>query len=170
MVALGFLKLSSFFSKYMYYIIAAFVVIAAMFILPNVSAIAEKFGLETRASLKAKTAVQERTIATTIDVNKQVVADLNKEKKSSEIKEDVTVIKLKQDTSITTKIEKIKTDRAVKTAKVIKLKSDNPQKPKVTVFTNNDYSDLDIQTTAEANIDAIWGVYQTVENIGVKHV
>jgi|JFJP01.1.fsa_nt_gi hypothetical protein len=168
MSALLYFKAIDFFRKYVIYIIVALLIIASLFIIPNISAISEKFGIETRASLKAKVAEQNKTIELAIDVNKQNTDTIVREKVSSDIVEKVLVNKNKKEIVLSKIITDIKKKRKHTIDKLVKSERvDNIVKVSPTGENVVNYTDEQVIKIAETNIDAIWTAYETVQNQGV---
>jgi hypothetical protein len=81
MLALNFLKLSSFINKYLYIIVGIIALIILAIVLPNAASIGEKFGLETRATLKADLAKEEVKTTIAVKANETLVDQIEKDKK-----------------------------------------------------------------------------------------
>ncbi len=166
MLAFSFLKLSTFFNKYLYIIVGLVALTILAIVLPNASSIVEKFGVETRATLKADLAKEEIKTDIAVKANEQLVEEVKEEKASSEV--TLTIIDnlstVKANTA--TKVSKIKTTKIKKIAKIAKTDvTENTTQSSITVPTNNPYTPEVVQGVAIANIDAIWETYQEVQGV-----
>ena len=85
MIAFGYLKLAQFFSKYVYFIVGVVALLLLAVVVPNASSIAERLGFETRASLKAQLAKEEVKADIALQANTNLVQEIEKEQKSSEL-------------------------------------------------------------------------------------
>ncbi len=166
MLALSFLKLSTFFNKYLYIIVGLIALTILAVVLPNASSIAEKFGVETRATLKANLAKEEVKTQTAVKANTELVKEIKEEKASTEVTlkviEDLSTVK----TNTAVKVSEIKVKKAKKIAKVAKIDvSETTAASSITVPTNNPYTPEIVQGVATANIDAIWETYEEIRGV-----
>ena len=166
MLALSFLKLSNFFNKYLYIIVGLIALTILAVVLPNASSIAVKFGVETRATLKANLAKEEIKADTALKANVKLVEEVKEEKASAEVTLTVidTLSTVKANTAV--KVNEIKIKKAKKIAKVAKTDiSETTEPSSITVPTNNLYTPEIVQGVAIANIDAIWETYEEVKGV-----
>lgn len=166
MLALSFLKLSTFFNKYLYIIIGIVALVILAIVLPNAASIGEKFGLETRATLKADLAKEEVKTETAIKANETLVDQIEKDKKV--LTATVTVVEklTETKTDITNKISSIKIKKVKKITAVAKKDvSQNTDKASITIPTNNPYTPEIAQGVAETNIDSIWAAYEDIKGV-----
>ncbi len=166
MLAFSFLKLSTFFNKYLYIIVGLIALTILAVVLPNASSIAEKFGVETRATLKANLAKEEVKTQTAVKANTELVKEIKEEKASTEVTlkviEDLSTVK----TNTAVKVSEIKVKKAKKIAKVAKIDvSETTAASSITVPTNNPYTPEIVQGVATANIDAIWETYEEIRGV-----
>lgn len=136
-------------------LIAIMLAIAAMIFIPNSSAVLEKLGFETRASLKADKARLETTVDTAVNANQnnQVV---------QATKEAVDQISYDAASKVDTYIEKrdtavsqatTKHQQSITAAKSsLSVKKDHPPIPPAAV----------IESTSQANIQLLWDTYETI--------
>lgn len=158
MQALAFLKLSEFFSKYLVYILGVLFLLAVLVITPNSSAVLEKFGIETRASLKAKTVEQSLVIEQAVKTNNELMIQLDKENKSSAIIENIVTDSQNANKKLNISVTEIKESKEIKISNTIK-------KPRVNTPVLNSrvlYTPEEIVIISEANIEALQQVYHTV--------
>ena len=169
MIAFGYLKIAQFFSKYIYVIVGIIALLLLAVVLPNASSIAERLGFETRASLKAQLAKEEVKADTALQANTNLVQEIEKEKKSSELTLAITDTLSATKTSTVSKITKIKTtrDKVVTSATKTNI-DDSIQLSTITLPTNNPYTPEAVAQVSAANIDALWSAYEQVKES--KHV
>ena len=166
MIAFGYLKLAQFFSKYIYVIVGIVALLLLAVVVPNASSIAERLGFETRASLKAQLAKEEVKADTALQANTNLVQEIEKEKKSSELTLAITDTLSATKTSTVTKITKIKTTRDKVVASVTKTNIDGSTQPStITLSTNNPYTPEAVAQVSAANIDALWSTYEQIKGV-----
>ena len=164
MIAFGYLKLAQFFSKYIYVIVGIVVLLLLAVVVPNASSIAERLGFETRASLKAQLAKEEVKADTALQANTNLVQEIEKEKKSSELTLAITDTLSATKTNIVSKITKIKTTRDKVVASATKTNIDDSTQPStITLSTNNPYTPEAVAQVSAANIDALWSAYDQIK-------
>lgn len=166
MLALSFFKLSSFINKYLYIIVGIIALIILAIVLPNAASIGEKFGLETRATLKADLAKEEVKTTIAVKANETLVDQIEKDKKV--ITATVAVVEklTETKTDISNKISNIKITKIKKIAAVAKKDvSQNTAKTSITVPTNNTYTPEMVQDVASVNIDSIWAAYEDIKGV-----
>lgn len=166
MIAFGYLKLAQFFSKYIYVIVGIVVLLLLAVVVPNASSIAERLGFETRASLKAQLAKEEVKSDTALQANTNLVQEIEKEKKSTEL--TLVIADTLADTKATTtaKITTIKTKRDKVVASATKTNIDDAsQASTITLSTNNPYTPEAVAQVSAANIDALWSTYEQVKGV-----
>ena len=166
MIAFGYLKLAQFFSKYIYVILGIVVLFLLAIVVPNASSIAERLGFETRASLKAKLAKEEVKADTALQANTNLVQEIEKEKKSTEltlaISDKLSTTKASTATKVTT--IKAKRDKVVASATKTNIE-DTSQPSTITLPTNNHYTPEMVQQVSGANIDALWSTYEEIRGV-----
>ena len=166
MIAFGYLKLAQFFSKYIYVIVGIVALLLLAVVVPNASSIAERLGFETRASLKAQLAKEEVKADTALQANTNLVQEIEKEKKSSELTLAITDTLSATKTSTVTKITKIKTTRDKVVASATKTNIDDSTQPStITLSTNNPYTPEAVAQVSAANIDALWSAYEQIKGV-----
>ena len=166
MIAFGYLKLTQFFSKYIYVIVGIVALLLLAVVVPNASSIAERLGFETRASLKAQLAKEEVKADTALQANTNLVQEIEKEKKSTELTLAITDTLSATKTSTVTKITKIKTTRDKVVTSATKTNIDDSIQPStITLPTNNHYTPEVVQQVSVANIDALWSAYEQVKGV-----
>ena len=166
MIAFGYLKIAQFFSKYIYVIVGIIALLLLAVVLPNASSIAERLGFETRASLKAQLAKEEVKADTALQANTNLVQEIEKEKKSSELTLAITDTLSATKTSTVSKIAKIKTTRDKVVASATKTNIDDAsQASTITLSTNNHYTPEAVAQVSAANIDALWSAYEQVKGV-----
>ena len=166
MIAFGYLKLAQFFSKYIYVIVGIVALLLLAVVVPNASSIAERLGFETRASLKAQLAKEEVKADTALQANTNLVQEIEKEKKSSELTLAITDTLSATKTSTVSKITKIKTTRDKVVASATKTNIDDSTQPStITLSTNNPYTPEAVAQVSAANIDALWSAYDQIKGV-----
>ena len=166
MIAFGYLKIAQFFSKYIYAIVGIVALLLLAVVVPNASSIAERLGFETRASLKAQLAKEEVKADTALQANTNLVQEIEKEKKSSELTLAITDTLSATKTSTVSKITKIKTTRDKVVASVTKTNIDDSTQPStITLSTNNPYTPEAVAQVSAANIDALWSAYEQIKGV-----
>ena len=166
MIAFGYLKIAQFFSKYIYVIVGIVVLLLLAVVVPNASSIAERLGFETRASLKAQLAKEEVKADTALQANTNLVQEIEKEKKSSELTLAITDTLSATKTNTVSKITKIKTTRDKVVASVTKTNIDDvSQASTITLSTNNPYTPEAVAQVSAANIDALWSTYEQIKGV-----
>ncbi len=166
MIAFGYLKIAQFFSKYIYVIVGIVALLLLAVVVPNASSIAERLGFETRASLKAQLAKEEIKADTVLQANTNLVQEIEKEKKSSELTLAITDTLSATKTNTVSKITKIKTTRDKVVASVTKTNIDGSTQPStITLSTNNPYTPEAVAQVSAANIDALWSAYQQIQGV-----
>ena len=166
MIAFGYLKIAQFFSKYIYVIVGIVALLLLAVVVPNASSIAERLGFETRASLKAQLAKEEVKADTVLQANTNLVQEIEKEKKSSELTLAITDTLSATKTSTVSKITKIKTTRDKVVASATKTNIDDAsQASTITLSTNNPYTPEAVAQVSAANIDALWSAYEQVKGV-----
>ena len=166
MIAFGYLKIAQFFSKYIYVIVGIVALLLLAVVVPNASSIAERLGFETRASLKAQLAKEEVKADTALQANTNLVQEIEKEKKSSELTLAITDALSATKTSTVSKITKIKTTRDKVVASATKTNiDDTSQASTITLSTNNHYTPEAVAQVSAANIDALWSAYDQVKGV-----
>jgi small-conductance mechanosensitive channel len=166
MIAFGYLKIAQFFSKYIYVIVGIVALLLLAVVVPNASSIAERLGFETRASLKAQLAKEEVKADTALQANTNLVQEIEKEKKSSELTLAITDTLSATKTSTVTKITKIKTTRDKVVASATKTNIDDSTQPStITLPTNNHYTPEAVAQVSTANIDALWSAYEQIKGV-----
>ena len=164
MIAFGYLKLAQFFSKYIYVIVGIVVLLLLAVVVPNASSIAERLGFETRAPLKAQLAKEEVKADTALQANTNLVQEIEKEKKSSELTLAITDTLSATKTNTVSKITKIKTTRDKVVASATKTNIDDAsQASTITLSTNNPYTPEAVAQVSAANIDALWSAYDQIK-------
>ena len=166
MIAFGYLKIAQFFSKYIYVIVGIIALLLLAVVLPNASSIAERLGFETRASLKAQLAKEEVKADTALQANTNLVQEIEKEKKSTELTLAITDTLSATKTSTVSKITKIKTtrDKVVTSATKTNI-NDSIQPSTITLPTNNHYTPEAVVQVSAANIDALWSAYEQLKGV-----
>lgn len=157
MVALYWVHMSRFFSKYGYYIVAGFMGLLLLVSIPYMSDIANLFGIETRASLKQKLSNQTQDLNRVKDIAKSLDLTVKKELQSIEITSGIVDKKLEKDLSVVTDIHTVEKERRVAISKV-----SNNKTPKTKTPISSKYTSEEAQEIAAANIDAVWGAYKVV--------
>jgi len=148
----------SLFGNSSFIFIAIIVAIAALIIIPNSDAVLERFGFETRASLKADKENLKNAVEDVIKVNEGNVTAL---KTADEIKD---ISKAGGDavsnhiTKVETKVSASETkhQQSIKKAQSTKIKSGtqhNPTLPAPEV----------VEQVSQANITLIWDIYNDVK-------
>ena len=166
MIAFGYLKIAQFFSKYIYVIVGIVVLLLLAVVVPNVSSIAERLGFETRASLKAQLAKEEVKADTALQANTNLVQEIEKEKKSTELTLAITDTLSATKTNTVSKTTKIKTTRDKVVASATKTNIDDAsQASTITLSTNNPYTPEAVAQVSAANIDALWSAYQQIQGV-----
>ena len=166
MMAFGYLKIAQFFSKYIYVIVGIVALLLLAVVVPNASSIAERLGFETRASLKAQLAKEEVKADTALQANTNLVQEIEKEKKSSELTLAITDTLSATKTSTVSKITKIKTTRDKVVASATKTNIDDSTQPStITLSTNNPYTPEAVAQVSAANIDALWSAYDQIKGV-----
>ena len=166
MIAFGYLKIAQFFSKYVYFIVGLIVLLLLAVVLPNASSIAERLGFETRASLKAQLAKEEVKADTALQANTNLVQEIEKEKKSTELTLAITDTLSATKTSTVSKITKIKTTRDKVVTSATKTNIDDSTQPStITLPTNNPYTPEAVAQVSTANIDALWSAYEQLKGV-----
>lgn len=166
MIAFGYLKIAQFFSKYIYVIVGIVALLLLAVVVPNASSIAERLGFETRASLKAQLAKEEVKADTALQANTNLVQEIEKEKKSSELTLAITDTLSATKTSTVSKITKIKTTRDKVVASATKTNIDDSTQPStITLSTNNPYTPEAVAQVSAANIDALWSAYEQIKGV-----
>ena len=166
MIAFGYLKIAQFFSKYIYVIVGIIALLLLAVVLPNASSIAERLGFETRASLKAQLAKEEVKADTALQANTNLVQEIEKEKKSTELTLAITDTLSATKTSAVSKITKIKTTRDKVVTSATKTNIDDSIQPStITLPTNNHYTPETVEQVSTANIDALWSAYEQVKGV-----
>ena len=164
MIAFGYLKIAQFFSKYIYVIVGIVVLLLLAVVVPNASSIAERLGFETRASLKAQLAKEEVKSDIALQANTNLVQEIEKEKKSSELTLAITDTLSATKTNTVSKITKIKTTRDKVVASATKTNIDDAsQASTITLSTNNPYTPESVAQVSAANIDALWSAYDQIK-------
>ena len=164
MIAFGYLKIAQFFSKYIYVIVGIIALLLLAIVVPNASSIAERLGFETRASLKAQLAKEEVKADTALQANTNLVQEIEKEKKSTELTLAITDTLSTVKATNTTKVTQIKAKRDKLVATAVKTDIETVNQPSSnTLDTNNHYTPEVVQQVASANIDAIWSAYEQVK-------
>lgn len=173
MLAFKLFKLTEFLSKYGNYILIAILALVALFLFPNINSIAEKFGLETRASLKGQVEAHKIINQQTTEANKNLNAEISKEKESGVATTNTITDKIERDLKLSSDLSNIKQKRNDVIRKVInkpKTKIDKTTvdiQPKITLDTDNTYTQDEVQEVSNANITAIWETFERVERIQV---
>lgn len=166
MIAFGYLKIAQFFSKYIYVIVGIIALLLLAVVLPNASSIAERLGFETRASLKAQLAKEEVKADTALQANTNLVQEIEKEKKSTELTLAITDTLSATKTSTVSKITKIKTTRDKVVTSATKTNIDDSIQPStITLPTNNHYTPEAVEQVSTANIDALWSAYEQLKGV-----
>ena len=166
MIAFGYLKLTQFFSKYIYVIVGIVALLLLAVVVPNASSIAERLGFETRASLKAQLAKEEVKADTALQANTNLVQEIEKEKKSTELTLAITDTLSATKTSTVSKITKIKTTRDKVVTSATKTNIDDSIQPStITLPTNNHYTPEAVEQVSTANIDALWSAYEQLKGV-----
>ena len=166
MIAFGYLKIAQFFSKYIYVIVGIVALLLLAVVVPNASSIAERLGFETRASLKAQLAKEEVKTDTALQANTNLVQEIEKEKKSSELTLAITDTLSATKTNTVSKITKIKTTRDKVVASATKTNIDDSTQPStITLSTNNPYTPEAVAQVSAANIDALWSAYHQIKGV-----
>ena len=166
MIAFGYLKIAQFFSKYIYVIVGIIALLLLAVVLPNASSIAERLGFETRASLKAQLAKEEVKADTALKANTNLVQEIEKEKKSTELTLAITDTLSATKTSTVSKITKIKTTRDKVVTSATKTNIDDSTQPStITLPTNNHYTPETVEQVSTANIDALWSAYEQLKGV-----
>ena len=166
MIAFGYLKIAQFFSKYIYIIVGVIALLLLAVVVPNASSIAERLGFETRASLKAQLAKEEVKADIALQANTNIVQEIEKEKKSSELTLAITDTLSATKTSTVSKITKIKTTRDKVVASATKTNIDDvSQASTITLSTNNPYTPEAVAQVSAANIDALWSAYEQIKGV-----
>ena len=166
MIAFGYLKIAQFFSKYIYVIVGIIALLLLAVVLPNASSIAERLGFETRASLKAQLAKEEVKADTALQANTNLVQEIEKEKKSTELTLAITDTLSATKTSTLSKITKIKTTRDKVVTSATKTNIDDSIQPStITLPTNNHYTPEAVEQVSTANIDALWSTYEQLKGV-----
>ena len=166
MLAFGYLKIAQFFSKYIYVIVGIIALLLLAVVLPNASSIAERLGFETRASLKAQLAKEEVKADTALQANTNLVQEIEKEKKSTELTLAITDTLSATKTSTVSKITKIKTTRDKVVTSATKTNIDDSTQPStITLPTNNHYTPETVEQVSTANIDALWSAYEQLKGV-----
>jgi len=166
MIAFGYLKIAQFFSKYIYVIVGIVALLLLAVVVPNASSIAERLGFETRASLKAQLAKEEVKADTALQANTNLVQEIEKEKKSTELTLAITDTLSATKTSTVSKITKIKTTRDKVVTSATKTNIDDSIQPStITLPTNNHYTPEAVVQVSTANIDALWSAYEQVKGV-----
>ena len=166
MIAFGYLKIAQFFSKYIYVIVGIIALLLLAIVVPNASSIAERLGFETRASLKAQLAKEEVKADTALQANTNLVQEIEKEKKSTELTLAITDTLSTVKATNTTKVTQIKAKRDKLVATAVKTDIETVNQPSSnTLDTNNHYTPEVVQQVASANIDAIWSAYEQVKGV-----
>ena len=166
MIAFGYLKIAQFFSKYIYVIVGIVALLLLAVVVPNASSIAERLGFETRASLKAQLAKEEVKTDTALQANTNLVQEIEKEKKSSELTLAITDTLSATKTNTVSKITKIKTTRDKVVASATKTNIDDSTQPStITLSTNNPYTPEAVAQVSAANIDALWSAYDQIKGV-----
>ena len=166
MIAFGYLKIAQFFSKYIYVIVGIVALLLLAVVVPNASSIAERLGFETRASLKAQLAKEEVKADTALQANTNLVQEIEKEKKSSELTLAITDTLSVTKTNTVSKITKIKTTRDKVVASATKTNIDDSTQPStITLATNNHYTPEAVAQVSTANIDALWSAYEQIKGV-----
>lgn len=174
MLAFRLFKLTEFFRKYSSYFFMFILALVMLSIFSNMDSITEKFGLETRASLKGQVEAHKIINQQTTEANKNLNIELSKEKESNtstgtvisnkidrdlKLSNDITNIKQKRDTVISKVMNKPKVNKVDKTV--------SEKQPNLTIDTNNTYTQEEVQEVSNANITAIWETFEKVERIHV---
>ena len=166
MIAFGYLKIAQFFSKYIYVIVGIVALLLLAVVVPNASSIAERLGFETRAPLKAQLAKEEVKADTALQANTNLVQEIEKEKKSSELTLAITDTLSATKTNTVSKITKIKTTRDKVVASATKTNIDDAsQASTITLSTNNPYTPEAVAQVSAANIDALWSAYDQIKGV-----
>ena len=166
MIAFGYLKIAQFFSKYIYVIVGIVALLLLAVVVPNASSIAERLGFETRASLKAQLAKEEVKADTALQANTNLVQEIEKEKKSTELTLAITDTRSATKTSTVSKITKIKTTRDKVVPSATKTNIDDSTQPStITLPTNNHYTPEAVEQVSAANIDALWSAYEQLKGV-----
>lgn len=161
MFATVFRKILSFFTGNNGIFIAIIIGLLAIMIIPNSSAILEKFDVETRASLKADKATLEVALDTAVAANESNI-------QMQAVKEEIEDIShaaatridariKKRDTVVNTLTSKHQQAIAIATTKPITDTAplvDAPPVPPVAV----------IEAVSEANITLLWDTFNTIES------
>ena len=166
MIAFGYLKIAQFFSTYIYVIVGIIALLLLAVVLPNASSIAERLGFETRASLKAQLAKEEVKADTALQANTNLVQEIEKEKKSTELTLAITDTLSATKTTTVSKITKIKTTRDKVVTSATKTNIDDSIQPStITLPTNNHYTPEAVEQVSTANIDALWSTYEQLKGV-----
>ena len=166
MIAFGYLKLAQFFSKYIYLVVGIIALLLLAVVVPNASSIAERLGFETRASLKAQLAKEEVKADTALQANTNLVQEIDKEKKSTELTLAISDKLTTTKATTATKITKIKATRDKTIVTVTKADIESSSQPSsITLPTNNHYTPEVVQQVSAASIDALWSAYQEIQGV-----
>jgi hypothetical protein len=101
-----------------YIFIGLMAILLAVIVLPNISAIAEKMGLETRSTLAAKAAVEKKNADIAIDANNNTVKANDILKKTADNKVNTISVVNDKVTTNNDKANTIITKRQTQTAKI----------------------------------------------------
>lgn len=164
MLAFNLLKIGNFFKKYAFYIYIFIFAILALFIFSNINAISEKFGLETRATLKGQVEAHKVINQQTTEANKNLNIELSKEKESNISTTTIIENKVTRDLTLSKDITDIKQKRDEVVSKVIN-KPNVEQRNESTPDSSSKYTPEEIQSVSLANITSIWDTYERVERV-----
>lgn len=119
--------------------------------------IKEKFGFETKATLKEKTIQQEAVIKTVVDVNKDLIETIEKKEESSKVDINLVIDKVKSDVSTEKVIKKIVTKKDKEILEIKKSYEDTPQ---------TELSQTQMESeVSEKQITSLWSVFcSDIEN------
>ena len=168
MLAYSVFRIGKFLDEYKFFIILGLLLVLAFFIVPNISAIAEKFGFETRADLKSQVTAAKIVNQQVVAANVNLTKELANEKKASETTLNIVTEKLKTDIKVATTVTNIKAKRdqviaKVTTNKVPPNSTTATGTSTVTMQIDHPYTQADIQEISSANIAAIWDAYNSIE-------
>ena len=101
-----------------------------------------------------------------IQANPNLVQEIEKEKKSTELTLAITDTLSTVKATNTTKVTQIKAKRDKLVATAVKTDIETVNQPSsITLDTNNHYTPEVVQQVASANIDVIWSAYEQVKGV-----
>lgn len=169
MLAFSLLKATGFFKENLNKILMVIAAIIAVLVLLNISAISERFGIETRATLKAKAVAEKAVSEKAIQANATLLTEIVKEKQSSKAVEEILINKQSKDLKLSKELETIKIEKNKVIDKIKASKVNKPEvsshKPAIEATANikHTYSQEESREISETNIKAIWAAYDKVE-------